>query len=290
MLDFPVPIQHIGQDPVFAVHLQDTLATHGYLDPPSDGKWGPVSQWALAEFGKHNAVDQREELSEHFRDMLFGVKPAPGGPRTGDGWVLAVIARMTEMKHWICRHPDCWNIVYVEGVDMFGRPNDDAPNRFNDVRLVFQIKPDGSVVSHAWEATCEPGRKYTVAPQNPKGAARISFGQHKAWGVGLHPAAKKPGQHEALVQREALAVHRDLNKDFKRTGDLIDTGLFGVNQHWGYDLPVSDIGGASAGCLVGRTRAGHKEFMAIVKSDPRYKVSKGYMFMATVLDGTELAL
>ena len=26
-----------------------------------------------------------------------------------------------------------------------------------------------------------------------------------------------------------------------RTGDKLDTGLFGINQHWGYDYPRNDI-------------------------------------------------
>ncbi|NJP21759.1 MAG: hypothetical protein HC763_25245, partial [Hydrococcus sp. CRU_1_1] len=40
---------------------------------------------------------------------------------------------------------------------------------------------------------------------------------------------------------------------------------------WGYDLPVGNIGSSSAGCLVGRTRKGHREFMSLVKSDRSYR-------------------
>ena len=49
------------------------------------------------------------------------------------------------------------------------------------------------------------------------------------------------------------------------------------------------IGRASAGCLVGRTRKGHREFMKIVKSDARYRANHGYRFMTGVLAGSELA-
>lgn len=290
MLDLPIPIQHIGEDPSFARDIQSALASRGYLDPPADGEFGNVSLWALAEFGKHNEVSERDQLTRHFRDMLLDPPAAPPSPRTGKRWVLAVIGYMMERNYWIARHPDCWNIAYVEGVDERGEPNDDRPNHFNDVRLVFQIKEDGSVVSHAWAATSEPGEFWVKHPMNPKGAARIAFGQYKAWGVGLHPAKSGKGQHEALVQRKPIPVHRDIDRNHKRTGDPIDEGLFGINQHWGYDLPMNDVGKASAGCLVGRTRDGHKEFMSVVKSDPRYKVSKGYMFMTTVIDGTKLAL
>jgi hypothetical protein len=65
--------------------------------------------------------------------------------------------------------------------------------------------------------------------------------------------------------------------------------LFGINQHWGYDLPRQDIGEASAGCLVGRTREGHREFMRLIKQDPRYRASAGFLFSTTVIAGDDLA-
>lgn len=119
---------------------------------------------------------------------------------------------------------------------------------------------------------------------NPLGAARIAFGQYKAWCVGTHhPNAASA--HQALVQIEPISVYRDRNKDFKRPGDMVDTGLFAINQHWGYDAPQDDLGRTSAGCLVGRTRDGHRKFMSLVKTDPRYIASRSYRFMTTVLPG-----
>lgn len=85
-----------------------------------------------------------------------------------------------------------------------------------------------------------------------------------------------------------ITVCRDYNQDFIRTGDKLDAGLFGVNQHWGYDLPVDDIGKASAGCLVGRRRQGHREFMEIIKSDCRYQADNDYVFYTTVIAGDDL--
>ena len=52
-----------------------------------------------------------------------------------------------------------------------------------------------------------------------------------------------------------VTVCRDLNKDGQRTGDKRQTGEFGINQHWGYDLP--EVEKASAGCLVGQSKDGH---------------------------------
>ena len=134
-----------------------------------------------------------------------------------------------------------------------------------------------------WDATTEPGKYYTsVRKIDPRGAARIAFGQYKAWSVGTHRAGTRTA-HEALVQTAPISVFRDLNEDFERQGDEEASGLFGINQHWGYDLPKSDIGRASAGCLVGRTKSGHRAFMALCKADPRYVASNGYRFMTTVM-------
>ena len=134
-----------------------------------------------------------------------------------------------------------------------------------------------------WEATTEPGRYYTLIEKlDPRSAARIAFGQYKAWSVGTH-MAERPTAHPALVQTAPIDVYRDLNSDFERSGDTVFHGLFGINQHWGYDLPKSDIGRTSAGCLVGRTKSGHREFMALCKADPRYRANNSYRFMTTVL-------
>jgi hypothetical protein len=120
---------------------------------------------------------------------------------------------------------------------------------------------------------------------NRAGAARIAFGQYKAWKVGTHGNSQP---HEALVQVSPVLVHRDLNKDFIRTRDRVFEGLFGINQHHGYDLLLTNIGQASAGCLVGRTRKGHREFMSLVKSDRRYQKNRNYTFITTIIAGDDL--
>lgn len=103
----------------------------------------------------------------------------------------------------------------------------------------------------------------------------------------MHPR-NGPNPHEALVQVGSITVHRDLNQDFERTGDKTFQGLFGINQHRGFDLPESDIGNASAGCLVGSTKVGHREFMKLVKQDVRYIARPGFRFMAAVLPAADV--
>jgi hypothetical protein len=122
---------------------------------------------------------------------------------------------------------------------------------------------------------------------NPEGAARIKFGQYKAWQVGIHYGGGSD-PHEALVQAAPITVYRDANRDNQRTGDKTDTGLFDIDQHWGFDLPYNNVYYASAGCLVGRTRDGHREFMSLIKQDRRYQLNKNYLFYTTIIGGDEL--
>ena len=180
------------------------------------------------------------------------------------------------------------NVVYVEGMNPDGTANENSPNAFKDLRAC--VVSEGGVwkIVKAWECTTAPGRHFTVQPLNPEGAALIALGQQRVWKVGTHKAGSASA-HEALVQTGGeVIVTRDNNKDYKRLGDKTHKGLFGINQHWGYDQPVDDIGSASAGCLVGRTREGHREFMRIVKSDPRYASNNNFVFTSTVLEAADV--
>ncbi|MBC7893704.1 MAG: peptidoglycan-binding protein, partial [Sphingobacteriaceae bacterium] len=200
------------------------------------------------------------------------------------------IIRYMQLKNfWFARLPDFLTIVYVEGADANGQPNADAFNQFNDRRIVLKIENGKPKILFNVLGTTEPGKFFTDNPTNPQGAARIAFGQYKSWQVGTHKSGT-PTAHEALVQAADVSVHRDLNRDGKRTGDRIFVGSgFGINQHSGRNAPVTDIGKASAGCLVGRTTVEHEQFMALVKTDPRYNIAnKGYRFMSTIIAGDDL--
>lgn len=197
---------------------------------------------------------------------------------------VRIVQAMRAAGYQLSAEPGQVNVVYVEGMDPDGTPNANKPNEFNDSRFVIVFAGNAPTLLGAWEATTEPSLHWTKHPMNAKGAARIKFGQYKAWRVGTHN-----NNHEALVQRANVTVCRDLNQDFKREGDKEDTGDgFGINQHWGYDLPKGDLGTSSAGCLVGRKKAGHREFMAIVKSDPRYMADHNYLFRTAVLPAADV--
>ena len=171
-----------------------------------------------------------------------------------------IVKHMISEKYQIFQRFGEKNIVYIEGFNSDGTANSDEPNKFNDLRLVFGFEGAKPTIEGAWEATTEPGYYYTDNPMNPDGAARIAFGQYEAWQVGIHGTSDP---HEALVQVGSVRVYRDWNRDMIRSGDAIDEGYFGINQHWGYDHPYDDIHTASAGCLVGRTRRRTRAIYAV---------------------------
>jgi hypothetical protein len=197
-----------------------------------------------------------------------------------------IVKYMQGKQYKVFAKPQEYNIIYVEGMNPDGTLNDDAPNEFNDVRMVIEFVNGIPEIIECWEGTTEPGRYHTDFPKRPEGAARIKFGQYKAWRVDFHGEDEN---HEALVQFGEVTVHRDYNRDMQRTNDKLDTSdKFWINQHWGYNYDRNDIQNASAGCLVGRTTEGHKAFMAIVKQDERYKKNSDYMFYTTVIAGDDL--
>ncbi len=286
----PVPLAVIGADRTLAGHIQERLAIVGLLDPPADGIFGPVSLWAIGQFLKKVGTSAKTILDAEMAQALLNSSASELFPlRTPPTLAGRVVQALLKNGHWLSRHPDCVNVIYVEGVDLDGIPNDDAPNVFNDLRLVLRVNRAGNPeIVDSWEATTEPGRHFTINKEDPRGAARVAFGQYKAWSVGTHKLGK-PSAHEALVQTSPIRVFRDLNEDFERIGDSVFEGVFGINQHWGFDLAKSDIGLASAGCLVGRTKAGHRGFMAICKGDPRHAANNSYRFMTTVMPAANLS-
>lgn len=269
--------------------IQGKLMLSGLLDPPVDGKLGPVSSWALYTFCEKLNLSLSDGFSRYIALALLNDDSKNIFPlNPSDDFAGKIVKAMIRHGHWIARHHECRNIIYIEGCNMDGSLNDNKPNQFNDIRLVLSISEDGKPqIIKTWEATTEPGKKWTIAPMDQNGAARIAFDQYKAWSAGIHHKGKL-NAHEALVQVAEVTVFRDLDKNYCREGDKTYTGIFGINQHCGYDLPHDNLGGSSAGCLVGRMTSGHKEFMSIVKNDPRYVVNNGYRFITTIMPASEL--
>ncbi len=292
------------------LEIQTRLCDLGLLDPSfggdlvtpfrpvskGDGQLGLNTRNALLEFCKLAkikyvdrtiTVDLARGLTVAEADVFLPIQwNIHAGDDANTKLAKKLLGYLRSKGWWIARSPNMYNIVYVEGMNGDGSLNADTFNEWNDRRMVIRIaiggKPELAVND---QATTEPGAYYTQHPLNPNGAARMAFGQYKAWVDGLHQ-----GTQPALVQREVLRVHRDKNKDGKRSADdPIDVGKnFGVNQHSISRTTVPDfVGPWSAGCLVGRRYNYHLIFLKTVKKDVRYLGNKGYLFVSAVLAGDD---
>ena len=275
------------RDPALVSAVQDRLSAAGLLDPPADGFLGPATQWALMEFCRLSGTPFEGGLSPGAARALLDapeVLPLQPGPDLA-GRVAAALLRRGD---WICRHPDGANIVYVEGLDTAGNPTPRRPDHFDDLRLLLRVAPGGRPeIAGAWTATTAPGRPAVEEPAEPGGAPRLRPGQHRAWVIG-RTAIGTAQEQEALVQQAPLPATRDANRDFRRAGDAEGQEVLIIDQHGGMDAPPDRVGGAGAGCLVGREQAGHRAFMAALRADPRWAVNNAHVFTTSVLEARDL--
>lgn len=291
--------------------MQAQLCQLGILDPSiqgdvrtpfrpvrlADGVAGAETRAGIAAFHRYTGLSQQgaglspgffKALADSMPSLVFPIRfdPLPGD--SGQVLFAKRILRLMEKKgYWIARAPDMFNIVYVEGVDAAGIPNNDLLNEWNDRRCVIRILPGGQpemLVND--QATTEPGRFYTMNPEVSLGVARLAFGQYKAWRDGRHK-----GVQPALVQRGPVRLHRDMNRNgIRDAADPIDVGdSFGINQHsTSQHTTPSQVNKYSAGCLVGRRFRWHLSFLHIVRQDIRFVLNKNYLFMSTIINGDEL--
>jgi hypothetical protein len=192
-----------------------------------------------------------------------------------------IIGGMLRTGHRVdTNHGEC-NIIYVEGINPDGTRNDNQPNVFNDLRCVIRFENGKPVMAGSWEATTTPGTYWTEHRMNPDGAFLIALGQQTCWTMGWYH------DNEALVQSAPITGTRDDEEDYKREGAPV-CGNFGVHHHGGYNYPHDDLGRSSAGCQVGRTVKGHAEFIAILKTDPRYLKNHEFVWTSTVLTADQV--
>ena len=216
----------IGGDAELTEHIQARLAAAGLLEPPADGIFGPVSMCALSAFlraaGEGDAVltpRGAAALAGDGAGTLFPLRPS-------SDLAGRIASAMAASNYSLCRHPDCVNLVYVEGLDLDGSPNSDSPNVFNDLRVVLKVAAGTVQIVDAWDATTEPGRYYTeIKKLYPDWAARIGFGQlqslvcrhaHEESGERSRGArADRPrdriqGPERGLLANRRQALHRSL--------------------------------------------------------------------------------
>lgn len=270
-----------------AKEVQALLKALNYYSGEVDGLVGAKTIKAFQDFKTIERLGYPDKLGVSTAKRLLELNTKLSAKEQPQDLASRIISRMQALGMCVTTKPDEINIVYLEGVDKDGSPNSDKLDCFNDRRIVIKFVDNTPKIVGNWIATTEPGAHYTHNPVNPGGAARIQIDkQFKSWSVGYHGSGKV--RHTALVQVCPINVCRDFNKDGFRTGDKLDTGLFGVNQHSAFDS--ANVGRWSAGCLVGQSHDGHREFMNVVKSDRRYKENEGYIFYTAVLDGGKLKI
>ncbi len=274
-----ISLEQLAKDTQLAEQVQINLFRLGLLDPPADGKFGRFSTQALNYFQSLMKISEAGIGSQTSKALLEVKEAIP--LKLGNDLASRIIKYLRDKRYFVALGEKRYNIVYVEGASADGTPNADTQNEWNDRRMVIEIASGTPKIVGNWVATTEPGTFFIKHPMNPNGAARIAFGQYQAWQVGTHK------DHEALVQVVPITVYRDRNKDGFRTGDSTNNGLFGINQHWGYDMAKVDR--ASAGCLVGQSKQRHREFMALIKKDARYPLNNKYIYFTTVIPGDDLA-
>jgi hypothetical protein len=211
--DLHVGIFDLGQERFLdlAREIQARLIGFGFLDPPVDGLFGPLSRGALAMLQAYDPRPDEEMINARLANRLLIEDTDHFLPVDLDDSLASRIFRyMRAHGFYFARLPGHLSIVYLEGADSNGSPNTNTPNMFNDRRLVLAIEQRRPTILGNWEATTEPGRYFTMNPMNPGGAARIAFGQYKSWSLGRHR-----NDHEALVQVKAIKIYRGLNKDFE---------------------------------------------------------------------------
>ncbi|SDB17499.1 peptidoglycan-binding domain-containing protein [Belnapia rosea] len=284
----PLEAARLVRRPGLVAEMQARLVHHGLLDPPADGILDPVTQWALGAFCRAVCLPFNNALAPPVAAALL--QQGPVLPLQPDSSLAGrIAAALIRYNHWLCRHPDCVNIVYVEGMDEQGRVVPRRRDAFDDLRLLLRIASGGCPeIVGAWSATTASGRLAVETPAEPEGAPRLAAGQHRAWVVG-RTAIGTELEQEALIQVLPVLVTRDANRDFRRDGDPPERGIFLIDQHGGHDAPRERVGGIGAGCLVGRSQAGHGSFMARLRDDPRWRVNAAHVFTTSILQAKEVA-
>jgi hypothetical protein len=200
---------------------------------------------------------------------------------------LEYIIRYCEARGMkIFRNPGELNIIYIEGMNIDYTVNADRLDQWNDLRLLVDFVYNTPRVLFWQIATTEPGRSATFSESAKKngGVARVMFGQYLSkWKMGWHK-----GKQPALVQAAPLKVHRDSDRNGIRPKDPIDFAT-GINHHTtSKKYKGQSIGNYSEGCLVGREYDKHLQFIALLKTDPRYIANKNFLFSAIILPGDQL--
>lgn len=183
--------------------------------------------------------------------------------------IIARIADVYRSKKyaWFDRPYDL-NVFGVRGPNL-----DQSADRFDD--LIGCAFFDGSKrQTLLWPATTDPGLRHLTNPSFPEaarnGTAILKAGQYRrSHALGFHGTGN--WRHEALVQVNPVAIHRDADRNaLLNTKAKATTGLYGINIHGASLWRVIDkIGDYSAGCQVIQDPAHLRELLSLVRAQMR---------------------
>ena len=160
------------------------------------------------------------------------------------------------------------------------RSNSTAANRFDDQLHVFYRTSGIKWEYHVFRITTDPGTYWLKNPMQAQGTAILQQGQYKnAYVLGLHR-----GQYKALVQRKAVTIIRDYDRnailDFNN--GKTSTGLFGINIHRANASgKTKSIDKYSAGCQVFENAADFARFLALCE---KHRGMYGNAFTYSLID------
>ena len=158
-------------------------------------------------------------------------------------------------------------------------------NLFDDVLAVVYKTNTGKWNRQIYKITTEPGLYYMIKQQlNPKGTAILVPGQYRGcWELGKHQ-----GKYKALVQKKAVKVYRDNNRDeiYNLNPNRIDTGVFGINIHRSNEfVQAIYVNSYSAGCQV---FANPNEFRSFLTLCDKQNELYGNSFTYTLINESDI--
>ena len=127
-------IAEIAADEQLTIDVQKILIWLKLLDPPADGKFGPITTEAFKEFQERMHCPEIGVLDNETAKKLIETEPIELPPpmlRPPDDLAGRIIKYMLVKNYHISTRLDEYNIVYVEGMNANGIENTDAPNHFN---------------------------------------------------------------------------------------------------------------------------------------------------------------
>jgi peptidoglycan hydrolase-like protein with peptidoglycan-binding domain len=253
------------------IDIQTKLKKLSYYRDNIDGIFGKNTANAFAQWKRDNYLSEPQLIGVSSYKQL--TNDANGVKVTADPLAQKIVKICDERKYPLLRNGEI-NIVGLEGVNVDGTPNNDAPNHWNDAIGILSFVNGAPTLLCIYQGTTEPGHFYTVNPLNRNGAARLQLGHHKRlWVVGRHRG------YEALAQAGSVTLVRDKNRNHMRDDVVTVESGNGINLHGTSPNFIPNlVDRFSAGCVVIRRWREFQQFMKLVKQSKQYRENRAYRF------------